>query len=214
MTITNHHINDFDSNKKIKKLTTQEVEELLINFDFSILKKPEKNKGRRGQLLELALGIPNGSSLKDMSDGELKTFKIGQTICITQLNHCLYDIINNNIDFDKSKVFEKLKCIIYVAYDENGEFKNWTTINLLNDIELYSKIKKDYEYISSQINFAFNNKKHIKTITGPNKILQIRTKAQKTNGIYTPLIYNNHTLKNKYMAFYLCATYGKKLFSK
>ena len=121
---------------------------------------------------------------------------------------------NDNIDFDKSKVFEKLKCVIYVAYDKNGEFKNWITINLLNEIELYYKIKEDYEYISLQINLAFNNKKHIKTINGPNKILQIRTKASMTNGIYTPLIYNNHTLKNKYMAFYLRSSYGKKLFTE
>ena len=42
-------------------LTLSQVKTNLTNVDFSKLPKPGKNKGDRGQLLELALGIPNSS---------------------------------------------------------------------------------------------------------------------------------------------------------
>ena len=38
---------------------------------------PGRNKGERGQALELILGIPNSSALTDLEDGELKTFTVG-----------------------------------------------------------------------------------------------------------------------------------------
>ena len=56
-------------------LTLNEVKENLTKVDFSKLPKPKKtNKGKRGQLLELALGIANTSKLTDCVDGELKSF--------------------------------------------------------------------------------------------------------------------------------------------
>jgi len=116
------------------KLTVNKVKELLEKLDCSILKKPEKNKGKRGKNLENTLGISNGTSLTDLEDGEIKSYKIGQTIAVTQLLHY--------------------------------------------------------------------------------KLLQIRTKGsknKKTNS-YPKLIYNGCELKDKYMAFYICASYGKELF--
>jgi len=47
---------------------------------------------------------------------------------------------------------------------------------------------------------AFKDKDELHTINGPNKLLQIRTKASKVKGSYTPLIFRGHQLKNKYMA--------------
>ena len=58
-------------------LTLKEVKENLTTVDFSKLPKPARNKGGRGQLLELALGIDNSSNLCDMVDGELKSFTQG-----------------------------------------------------------------------------------------------------------------------------------------
>ena len=75
--------------KTSAKLTTQEVLSRLSSVNWDVLPVPGKNKGARGQLLELALGIPNSSALTDLIDGELKTYTIGQTICVTQLKHCL-----------------------------------------------------------------------------------------------------------------------------
>ena len=43
-------------------LTLTETQNRLQKTNFEALPKPRKNKGVRGQLLELALGIPNASS--------------------------------------------------------------------------------------------------------------------------------------------------------
>ena len=51
-------------------LTLKEVKANLTTVDFTKLPKPARNKGGRGQLLELALGIDNSSNLCDMVDGE------------------------------------------------------------------------------------------------------------------------------------------------
>lgn len=196
------------------KLTVNEVKVLLENFDFSILKKPEKDKGKRGKILENELGIPNGTSLTDLEDGEIKSYTIGETIAVTQLHHCLEDIIDNNIEFENTKVYKKMESIIYVAYDRDGVYKNWKVVNLKDGDEYCKKLKEDYEYITEKIKIAYENKKMLATITGPNNILQIRTKASKnikTNS-YPKLIYNGCELKDKYMAFYICASYGKALF--
>ena len=56
----------------------------------------------------------------------------------------------------------------------------------------------------------YNNSQELSTITGPNKLLQIRTKASKNKwGQYTPLVYNDKVMKDKNMAFYLCTQFGK-----
>ena len=55
-------------------LTLKETQNRLQTTDFEALPKPRKNKGVRGQLLELALGIPNSSKLTDLVDGELKSY--------------------------------------------------------------------------------------------------------------------------------------------
>ena len=68
-------------------LTLKEVKENLTTVDFTKLPKPARNKGGRGQLLELALGIDNSSNLCDCVDGELKSFTQGESIAVTQLKH-------------------------------------------------------------------------------------------------------------------------------
>lgn len=194
------------------KLSTSEVEIKLNNFDYSFLPKPGKNKGDRGQLLEQALGIPNGSDLKDLVDGEVKSFTVGETIAITQLNHCLKEIIDNSVEFEDSKVFEKLKQTIYIGFTRDNEFVKSKTINQYNSPQHYEELAEDYGYISAKIKEAYVTGKELHTITGPNKLLQIRTKASKSaTGHYNPLCYNGIQLKDKYMAFYLCSDFGKKI---
>ena len=58
------------------KLTVNIVKELLENLDCSLLKKPEKDKGKRGKALEKELGIPNTTCLTDLSHGELNHTKL------------------------------------------------------------------------------------------------------------------------------------------
>ena len=194
------------------KLTTEQVENKLNNFDWSQLSKPGINKGDRGQDFETALGIKNGSDLTDLIDGELKSFTIGQTIAVTQLQHCLSQIIDESAEFEESKVYAKLKQTIYAGFDRDGNFLNSKTINEANSPKHYQELAEDYGYISAQIKAAYVTGTEVHTITGPNKLLQIRTKASKNSkGNYTPLCYNGVQLKNKSMAFYLLADFGKSI---
>jgi hypothetical protein len=195
----------------LMKLTALQVLSLLKVTDFSKFEKPDKNKGSRGQLLETALGIPNSSDLKDLADGELKTFTLGESIAVTQLKHCLSEIIDDKVSFDNSNVGKKLQQTIYVAFSRSNDYINSTLLNEEIHPEHYQELREDYNHICDKICTAFDNGEELNTITGPNGLLQIRTKASKSNGSYTPLTFNNVTLKNKYMAFYLCGKFGKQL---
>jgi hypothetical protein len=195
-----------------KKLTVNEVFAKLKVTDFSAFDKPGKNKGARGQLLETALGVPNSSDLKDLEDGELKSFTVGESIAATQLKHCLSEIIEDKVSFEESKVGQKLKQTVYVGFTRDNDYVGTELLNEETHPEHYSELKEDYEFICNSICTLFNAGKELNTITGPNKLLQIRTKASKTNGRYVPLSFAGCTLKDKGMAFYLCGQFGRNLF--
>jgi len=195
------------------KLSVAQVEVKLnaLGDGLSQLLKPGRNKGVRGQKLEEALGIPPGSSLTDMVDGELKTFTKGETISVTMLGHCLPEIIPKPVDFRKSKVYEKIKQLIVVGFDLDGTAR-WETINETNSPKIYQEIAEDYNYIAKEINKAYLAEVLLHTISGPNKLLQIRTKASaKPDGTYTPLYYKDVYLKNKSMAFFLMSRFGHEV---
>ena len=67
-------------------LTLRETENRIKTTNFDSLPKPRKNKGVRGQLLELALGIPNSSKLTDLVDGELKSYTKGNQLRLLNLD--------------------------------------------------------------------------------------------------------------------------------
>ena len=191
-------------------LTTLQTVAKLKVTDFSGFNKPAKNKGARGQLIELALGIPNSSKLTDLVDGELKTFTVGESIAVTQLNHCLAEIIEDSVSFADSKVGAKLKQTIYVGFTRTNEYVGTEVLNEETHAEHYYQLREDYDYISAEIRVAFDEGKELSTVTGPNGLLQIRTKASKSKaGNYTPLMFAGQQLKDKGMAFYLCGQFGK-----
>ena len=193
------------------KLTTLQVLAKLNTADLSYVDKPATNKGARGQLIETMLDIPNGSDLTDMIDGELKSFTVGETICVTQVKHCLDDIMNG-VEFDDSKVGQKLEQVIYIGFSKDNDYLGSQLVNQTVDAEHYALLAEDYGYISAQIKRTYEQGGTLHTITGPNGLLQIRTKAGKDkHGNYTPLCYNGVQLKDKYMAFYLCASFGKEV---
>ena len=163
------------------KLSTAQVQAKLNTTDMSYFAKPGKNKGDRGQLFEIALGI-NSSDLTDLVDGELKSFTLGESIAVTMLQHCLTEIIDESAEFEESKVFAKLKQTVYVGFDRAGNFLKSKTINEENSPEHYQELAEDYGYISAQIKAAYVTGTEVHTITGPNNLLQIRTKASKKEG--------------------------------
>jgi DNA mismatch repair protein MutH len=192
-------------------LNTLQVAAQLKVTDFKAFAKPAKNKGSRGQLLEIALGIPNTSNLKDLVDGEIKTFTVGESIAVTQLKHCLTEIIEDQVSFSESKVGEKLKQTIYVGFTRSNDYVGTEILNEETHAKHYQELEEDYNFICDSIRTLFDAGKQLRTITGPNKLLQIRTKASKTNGSYVPLTFAGCTLKDKGMAFYLCGKFGKEL---
>ena len=182
-------------------LTLSQIKTNLTKVDFSKLPKPGKNKGDRGQLLELALGIPNSSRLTDLVDGELKSYTKGESIAVTQVRHTLPEVMNNT-PFNKSKLGIKIARTLYVAFDRDNNFLGTATHTETNKL-----IEEDYNDICEQI----RNTDQLKTITGKNGILQIRTKDSKYKGKYHPIFWEGQQLSNKGYAFYLTAKYAKSI---
>ena len=192
------------------KLTTLQVAAKLKTTDFSAFDKPGTNKGARGQLLEIVLGVPNSSDLTDLADGEIKTFTVGESIAVTQLKHCLSEIIEDLASFNDSKVGAKLKQCVYVGFTRSNDYVGTEILNEETHAEHYQQLSEDYDYICTAIRAAFESGSELSTVTGPNGLLQIRTKASKsTTGKYTPLMFAGQQLKDKGMAFYLCGQFGK-----
>ena len=179
-------------------LTLSETIQKLQNTNFEELPKPRKNKGVRGQLLELALGIPNSSKLTDLVDGELKSFTKGESVAVTQLRHTLPEIFNNT-PFNKSKLGIKISRTLYVAFDRENNFLGTATHTETNPL-----IESDYNEICDYI----RNTETLHTFTGSNKVLQIRTKDSKP---YHPIKWEGQQLSNKGFAFYLTGRYAKTI---
>ena len=174
---------------------------------------PGKNKGDRGQWVESKIGLDLSSKLNHFEDGELKTFKSGQTIAVTMVNHCLKEIIESS-SYKDSNVGKKLYNVLFVKFAKSGEFIKSVVFNPQTHQDLYNKLEEDYNYICDRIRESYETGQTLRTINGKNKLLQIRTKASKTKlGGYVPLEYNGKRLKDKAMAFYLKTTFEKQLFN-
>ena len=183
-------------------LTLRETQNKLQKTNFEELPKPRKNKGVRGQLLELALGIPNSSKLTDLVDGELKSYTKGESVAVTQLRHTLTEVFNKT-PFNQSKLGIKISRTLYVAFDRQNNFLGTATHTETNPL-----IEEDYNDICDYI----RNTKTLNTFTGRNGILQIRTKDSKDrNGNYHPIFWEGQQLSNKGFAFYLTGRYAKTI---
>ena len=190
-------------------LTLRETENRIKTTNFDSLPKPRKNKGVRGQLLELALGIPNSSKLTDLVDGELKSFTKGESIAVTQLRHTLPEIFNNT-PFNQSKLGIKISRTLYVAFDRNNNFLGTATHTETNNPTVL--IEGDYQYICEIIRHRIANGLPLTTITGLNGVLQIRTKDSKDkNGNYHTIICEGQKISDKGFAFYLTGKYAKTI---
>ena len=182
-------------------LTLTETQNRLQTTNFEALPKPRKNKGVRGQLLELALGIPNSSKLTDLVDGELKSYTKGESVAVTQLRHTLTEVFNKT-PFNQSKLGIKISRTLYVAFDRQNNFLGTATHTETNKL-----IEEDYNEICDFI----RNTTTLKTFTGSNKVLQIRTKDSKYKGKYHPIFWEGKQISNKGFAFYLTGKYAKTI---
>ena len=182
-------------------------------LDKSLIPNYGRNKGGRGQSIEQMLGLPNGMTLLDFVNGEGKSFKTGQTIAVTMLQHCLDEVFDRSVSYSESNVGKKLKNVLFVKFAKTGEFVKSLVSNSQIHRELHYKLSQDYNHICEEIRRRYDNNEELNTINGKHKLLQIRTKASKTKlGNYVPLEYNGKRLKDKAMAFYLTRTFEKSIF--
>ena len=103
------------------------LQEARTNFhahDKSVIPNYGRNKGKRGQGIEKLCGKDLCSGLLDFDDGEGKSHKEGQTIFVTQLQHCLPEIFDRSISYSQSKVGRKLENVWFIKFSKSGEYVN------------------------------------------------------------------------------------------
>ena len=105
-----------EAKEKIQKLSNIPFSELFSKNDLESI---TRNKGRSGQLLELALGKKLDNSNLDFEDGELKTNKCDfygepkETIFITQISSCIDELLTNK-RFEETHLYAKISNLLYV----------------------------------------------------------------------------------------------------
>ena len=102
------------------------------------------NKGGVGQFIEKLIGLKNTNALTDFSDGELKTNKADtdgaplETMFISQISSNFDQLISDQISFEDSWIYQKIKNLLYVPIckvDNNPDkwynrFQNGRRINI------------------------------------------------------------------------------------
>lgn len=171
------------------------------------------NKGKTGQLLELALGMHLSRTNLDFEDGELKTNKYDhlgnpkETVFITQISSVIDELIQER-PFEETHLYEKISNILYVPVCKDGDPRTWMFlpsihIDLKNNnfSELKNIWREDYYSICRQL------KTHIETSsdgyihTSNGQHIQVRSKDSKP---YHPIysgVYGRY-VSDKNHAFY------------
>lgn len=203
-----------EADEKISKLVGIPFGDLFSVEDISTI---IKNKGKTGQLLELALGKKLDSGNMDFEDGELKSNKCDasgkplETVFITQISRCIDELIKEK-PFEETHLFEKVNNILYVPVCKIGAPKEWKFLDSIHiDLtkpQFFSLLKtwrQDYYSICRQL------KNHIETSsdgfvhTSNGTHIQVRSKdAKDANGKYHPIfssVYERY-VSNKNHAFY------------
>ena len=196
--------------EKFNKLSEIRFGELFSNSEMQMIKR---NKGKTGQLLEMALGMNLSNTNFDFEDGELKTNKCDangnpkETVFITQICSVIDELIQQR-PFEETHLYEKINNILYVPVCKEGEPEDWMFLPSIH-IDLsknkFSKLlsiwEKDYYSICEQL------KNHIETSedgyihTSNGVHIQIRSKDSKPyHPIYSDIYKRN--VSNKNHAFY------------
>lgn len=182
-------------------------------FDESDFETIIRNKGKTGQLLELALGKKLDSFNIDFEDGELKSNKCDasgkplETVFITQIASKIDELLQEK-PFEETHLFEKINNILYVPVCKVGNPREWMFLDAIH-IDLsdsrYSSLleiwEDDYYSICKQL------KNHIETSpdgyihTSNGTHIQIRSKDSKP---YHPIYSHTYDkyVSNKNHAFY------------
>lgn len=171
------------------------------------------NKGKTGQLLELALGMKLSNTNRDFEDGELKTNKCDEngkpleTIFITQINSMI-DRLLQNAPFEETSLYEKIDNILYVPVCKVGAPSEWFFLESIH-IDLSEKrfehvkeqLRDDYYKICQLLRQSVETSEDGFIHTSNGKLIQVRSKDSKPyHPIYSEVF--DREISNKNHAFY------------
>lgn len=175
------------------------------------------NKGKTGQLLELALGMRLSSANLDFDDGELKTNKCDahgnpkETVFITQISSAIDELLQERT-FEETHLYEKISNILYVPVCKDGRPQDWMFLPSIHiDLtqrrfaQLRDVWRDDYYSICRQLRYHIENSPNGYIHTSNGHHIQVRSKdAKDSRGMYHPIysdIYGRD-VSNKNHAFY------------
>ena len=199
-----------EAQAKILTICKIPLSELFDESDFPMI---IKNKGKTGQLLEMALGKKLDNFNLDFEDGELKSNKCDaqgkplETVFITQIASVIDELLEEK-PFEKTHLYEKISNILYVPVCKVGDPHNWMFLDAIH-IDLsnpsFSSLLKtwenDYYSICKQLRNHIETSRdgYIHTSNGTH--IQVRSKDSKP---YHPIYSNTYkrNVSNKNHAFY------------
>lgn len=182
------------------------------------------NKGMTGQLLELAIGLKLSNTTLDFEDGELKTNKCNlygkplETMFITQIASMIDELLDHH-KFEKTKLYKKLRHILYVPISKDGPPSQWMFLPSIEvDLSfpkyswLAQQLKKDYDLICDSMNEQLSVSSNATLHTASGKFIQIRTKDYKP---YHPIYSQKYKryISDKNRAFYFKKDFMKYISS-
>lgn len=199
-----------EAQEKIIKICNIPFGELFDETDFPMI---IKNKGKTGQLLEMALGKKLDNSNLDFEDGELKSNKCDangkplETVFITQIASVIDELIEQK-PFEETHLYEKISNILYVSVCKEGAPHNWMFLDAIH-IDLtnpaFSSLLKtwedDYYSICRQLKEHIESSKDGFIHTSNGTHIQVRSKDSKP---YHPIFSKHYDryISNKNHAFY------------
>ena len=199
-----------EAQAKILTICNIPFSELFDESDFPMI---IRNKGKTGQLLEMALGKKLDNCNLDFEDGELKSNKCDahgrplETVFITQIASVIDELLEER-PFEETHLYEKISNILYVPVCKEGDPHDWMFLDAihidLSDPRFSSLLRiweDDYYSICRQLNEHINTSSdgYIHTSNGIH--IQIRSKdAQPYHAIYSRK-YGRY-VSNKNHAFY------------
>lgn len=199
-----------EASEKLNKLSGIRFGDLFSDEDMETI---ILNKGKTGQLLELALGMNLSNNNLDFEDGELKTNKCDangkplETIFITQISSVIDELIQEK-PFEETHLYEKIRNILYVPVCKVGAPKEWMFLPSIHiDLrepkfaELKDIWREDYYSICKQLKIHIENSEDGFIHTSNGIHIQVRSKDSKPyHPIYSD-IYGKY-VSNKNHAFY------------
>lgn len=174
------------------------------------------NKGKSGQLLHLALGVPLNRKDFNFEDGELNSSKCDaygnpqETVAIMQIKNIIDELLLI-VPFEESQLYEKIKNILYVPVSKVGNPQDWFFLPCIHIdfslpcyYELMEICRQDYYYICQQLRNQIETSPDSFIHTSSGNFIQVRSKDENRNGGYHS-IYSNiygRNISDKNYAFY------------